>query len=514
MTRLSRAGGRTKPPRMPAANRGNSSLTLWRACRSEMRRNGRDREWLTTWKTIFQGAERLCRFVDLERERRFASSKVKELYKKFRADVMTKFSFYDIPRGIYWFAQLHRNSPIPSILDGLQPLGHIDRDRLGRKLAFICLTETFSPKGKKRHSDDAIVALAVRAIADELALTLPRPTECVLLRRLRSDRQQRMRQLVRYRLPSDQKQLATIIPGLRALKVDIPKSGEVIAIARNAMKRTQSVERLPSGIEFRRSMGENYFDENPFPKLSRLPDLPGPRTESKGIGNLKAATEQWSRGLKAGLAKVGRNIYLTSLQPLLEDGRPKIRDQRRKVEPNLSDAGVSVPMTERTEIESLYRKVRNSSLTPAFVTGVMVKVVLQVCPSPGDQTPSSDVVCRRLVCLALLRWPQAQARAWPDGIVDIPSDWFPQSKGNAREAPGTGERALILEPLVKLGVLSIYGNHTHDAHGATRYLLNLPDEQWIPDLELRVVEQMLANSDNLVREDLDVLTKPRSNRWA
>jgi len=484
-----------------------------------MRKHARSRQWLTAWKTIFQGAERICRFVDLEKERRSSWRAVKALYKKFRDNFMTKFSFYDMPRGIHWFAQLHQNSPIPSILDSLQPLGHIDRERLGKRLARLCGAAAFVPaekrKRKKRPYSEAVIASAAKAIGDELGLILPTALECVLLRQLRADRRARITDPVYYKLPDDPGKLDSLLARIRRISgVHVYEKTKSFGIPRNGIGRRWVSVTLPSGIKTEELRGDLYnnrdFEEDPFPQLTRLPIL---RT-TKLTGETRPDVERWQRALGTALAKRQYSTASQGSRELWDDGRPKVQDFRRRAPPDFSDAGVPVSIAERAETESLRRKIWNSSLTPAFVTKAMVKVVLQVCPSPGDQAPSSDAVCRRLTCLALLRWLQAQARAWPDGIVDIPSDWFPLSKGNTRGAPGSGEGRLTLEPLIKLRVLSVHESHTRDTSSATRYSLNLPDEQWVPDLDLTVVEQMLANSDNLVLKDLEVLTKPRSNRWA
>ena len=172
-----------------------------------------------------------------------------------------------------------------------------------------------------------------------------------------------------------------------------------------------------------------------------------------------------------------------------------------------------VPSGEEAALRTLCRRIWNGHLPPAPVTAGMMNTVLRVCPSSGARSPGKNLALRRVTCLHLLRWLQAQVTAWHDGIVDIPTDWFRQSGGKKRGVSPANYSRLLMEPFTKLGVLELHQQYSRARHQSTRYRLHLPERGKsscrIPGVE---AESLLTNADGLVSRALDALWAQSSKR--
>jgi len=283
-------------PRLPVETHDISSLTLWRASRRVFRSHGRNSQWVRRWRTIFEGAECLRDFIGLEKERLDVRGAVRAFWRKFRWRSRKKYRLYKIRPGITFDADLHRDCPIPAILDSLQPVGLIHRVRLGRKLARLTFNATYCGRA---FSDAAVVANVTRVIAVELALELPSPQECVLLRRLVAQRRMRRSENVRYKWPSDPD---IILAELGWAGIPIDRKAPTLNIPHNVCW-TGKV-RLLEALSRPRDDGKLG---GPMSRLERLPDVAIPEVKT---GNLKPQIDSWRRGLAT---KIGAHAF-----PVLE----------------------------------------------------------------------------------------------------------------------------------------------------------------------------------------------------
>ena len=167
---------------------------------------------------------------------------------------------------------------------------------------------------------------------------------------------------------------------------------------------------------------------------------------------------------------------------------------------------------EEAALRGLCRRIWNGHLPPAPITAGMISTVIRVCPTSGPRAPKKNLTARRRTCLNLLRWLQAQVTTWQDGMVDIPTDWFRQHEGERRGVSAANYRRLLMDPLIKLGVLTVQQQYSRARHQSTRYRLQLPAQRKDRDpVAVAEAERMLVSPDDLTLKTLDALKTRESS---
>jgi len=312
---------------MPAETHAISHLTLQQASDSVFGRSGRDSQWIQTWRTIFDRAEYLREFVDLEKERLDAKRTVHAWWNRFHLRSRSKYSVYKVPTRIFFHSELHTDCPIPAIIDDLQRLGPLDRVRLGRELACVSVVATYGRNQTRSFSDDAVVANVTKAIAAELHFELPSSQECVLLRKLAVRRHRRHVDVLRYELPSDPTEKRRVLTRLSARGIPVDLNASTLSIRRNALRRRATSERVMS-----EELEEPLDDEityEPIHDLPRRPDVIPERRDR--VGDIRPDIDRWKRGLATNITSVQMRQSVPDLKILvrvllkerLTDGGPR-----------------------------------------------------------------------------------------------------------------------------------------------------------------------------------------------